>query len=131
MTYTKEEGGEMKYGKFDDPGSKRIINRIRYDTTKSDLISYWDNGCSQGDFGWCQEWLYKTPKRPHAPHGGSWFLHGLGGPASRYASCGEGDRASSDGGGLIPLTENEAIEWCEEHDQEALEEHFKEKIQDA
>ena len=108
---------------------KKIINGKRYDTKTAILIGAADN-FRQGvdsvtDFAYWEASLYRTKRS------GAFFLAGRGGPMSRFAqSCGQ----NSWGGGedLIPLTEEEALEWAEAHlDPEAIEEHFEELIEDA
>ncbi len=95
---------------------KRIIDGKRYDTETAEQIAEWDNGHYGSDFRSCEEALYRTKK-------GQYFTAGSGGPLSKYAqSCGNG---TSGGEGLILLDEQEAREWCENHNcVEALEKHF-------
>lgn len=85
---------------------KKIINGKKYDTeTASEIWCYW-NGLSITDFHYKKERLYKKKT-------GEFFLYGEGGGLSGYA------RHYGDGWGfgekIIPLTENEAKEWAEEH----------------
>jgi len=104
---------------------RAIINRKRYDTDTATKIAFWSNGASYGDFNRCEESLYQTK-------GGAFFLCGEGGGLSKYACSIEGGRASGSGSEIIPLTQPEALDWCEEHDQgDAIEEHFAAEITDA
>lgn len=55
---------------------KKIIDGKLYDTATAKKIAEWDNGRC-GTFWEECETLYRTPK-------GTYFLHGWGGPMSRY-----------------------------------------------
>ena len=83
---------------------KKIINGRKYDTETATKIDVWDN--NRAGFSFCYEALYckKT---------GEFFLHGAGGPMSKYAeSCGDN---RTTGETIIPLTEQRAKEWMENH----------------
>ena len=86
---------------------KKIISGKLYDTETAKGIAVWSNGRSYRDFNHCVETLYK--KRT-----GEYFLHGVGGPMSKYAvSCGQNQWS---GGALItPLTLDNARKWAEEN----------------
>lgn len=103
---------------------KKIINGKRYDTDTAQAVANWDNGRYGGDFSAVAETLYLTKS-------GNWFLHGTGGPMSKYArAC--GDNSWTGGTRIIPMTADEARKWLEEHDcVSALEEHFSAEIVDA
>ena len=103
---------------------KKIINMKRYDSKKSELVSTWSNGGHRSDFWHCTESLYRTS-------GGNWFLHGEGGPLTRFACACEGGRMTTDGEDIVPITEDEVAAWLAEHDVEACERHFPKKLQDA
>jgi hypothetical protein len=97
---------------------RKIINGIAYDTEKAQLIHDWDNGRGSRDFSACNEMLYKTKA-------GRWFLHGRGGPNSRWAED-EGNNARTGGQDIVPMTEEAAKSWLEEHSPaELYEQHFK------
>lgn len=102
---------------------KKIINGKIYDTSTAEHVGGWNNNCSTSDFGYCSEDLYR--KRT-----GEFFLHGEGGPASKYAvSCGNNDW----GGGeqIIPLSYEAAQKWAEEHlDTDQYESIFGEVAED-
>lgn len=85
---------------------KKVIKGKLYDTDTAQLVGEWDNGRYGSDFGRCEEALYK--KRT-----GEFFLHGRGGPMSRYATI-RGSEAT-DGEEIAPLTYTEAQKWAEEH----------------
>lgn len=83
----------------------RNINGRRYDTATATLIGTWDNG-EAGGLDYCAETLYRK-------RSGEYFLHGEGGPRSRYnKSAGNGNWAGSEQ--IIPLTYSAAVEWAEE-----------------
>jgi hypothetical protein len=83
---------------------KKIINGKKYDTETATPIGQYNNGKAVNDFRYYWEQLYR--KRT-----GEYFLHGKGGPMSKYAhSAGDG----YDGGEkIIPLSQDEAREWAE------------------
>jgi DNA polymerase III sliding clamp (beta) subunit (PCNA family) len=83
----------------EDSKMKKVINGKLYDTETAELIGTGgSNGRSRTDFQWCDESLYKTKN-------GRFFLAGYGGPMTRYSRGGED---------IIPLTEKEALQWCED-----------------
>lgn len=86
---------------------KVIKNGKKYDTETAKKIAEWSNNYNYRDFQWCEETLYR--KRT-----GEYFLHGEGGPMSKYAeSC--GNNSWSGGSRIIPLTYEAAIKWAENH----------------
>jgi hypothetical protein len=59
------------------------------------------------DFGYWEETLYRKTT-------GEFFLHGAGGPSSKYARpCGSNGRCG--GSDILPFTEEEAKRWAEEN----------------
>lgn len=86
---------------------KKIISGKVYDTSTANELGRWSNGGSTGDFDYCEETLYR--KRT-----GEFFLHGEGGPRSRYSRC-SGNNEWSWGEEIIPLTFDAARQWAEEH----------------
>lgn len=97
---------------------KKIINGKKYNTeTAKECGSYW-NGLSVRDFSHFYETLYKKKT-------GEFFLHGQGGPSSRYhGHCGD---LCCGGQKIVPLTIDEAKEWVERHlDADDYEEIFGE-----
>jgi hypothetical protein len=81
----------------------KVIGGKKYDTeTATHLGSYQEPYPS--DFKLMRESLYRTAK-------GAYFLAGKGGGLSKYAKS-DGDKRS-EGSGIIPLTEAEALAWCE------------------
>lgn len=96
---------------------KKIIRGRRYDTeTAKEIGSDSYNGSSR-DFQWWSETLYRKST-------GEFFLHGEGGPASRYREL-SGQNSWSGGEKIIPLSPEEARQWAEDHlDTETYEEAF-------
>ena len=84
---------------------KQIIKNKLYDTDTAKLI-----GCDSSrtsDFSRWTEKLYR--KRT-----GEYFIHGEGGPMSRYAvACGNNEWEG--GSKIIPLSFEKACEWAEKH----------------
>lgn len=102
---------------------KKIINGKVYDTDTAKKMASWSDGLSFRDFTHVEEILYQ--KRT-----GEFFIHGAGGPASRYAVP-TGQNSWSGGEKIIPLTWNSAREWAEEHlDADDYEEIFGEVSED-
>lgn len=95
---------------------KKIIDGRRYDTdTAKEMGS--DSFSNRRDFHYWMETLYRK-------NTGEFFLHGEGGPMSRYAVS-EGQNGWSGGEKIIPLSLEAAKSWCEEHlDADAYEEIF-------
>ena len=102
---------------------KRIIDGKRYNTETALHIGTWDNNLSSSDFSFCTSRLYRTKT-------GRYFLHGDGGPNSRWASsCGD-MRGSGDG--IEVLTEDDAFTWAQQHlDSDEIEAGFGRMIEDA
>ena len=104
---------------------KSIINGKRYDTDKAIEIGFADAGCSRTDFKWWTASLYKTPRA------GRFFLAGEGGPMTVFKRS-HPDGGWGYGGGIIPMTDNDAMAWAErELGAETVEEHFVDQIEDA
>ena len=85
----------------------KIINGKRYDTATATKVASASSGGSWGDFNHWEETLYR--KRT-----GEYFLHGEGGPMTRYAKS-TGQNSWSGGEDLIPLSYESARAWAEEH----------------
>jgi hypothetical protein len=102
---------------------KATINRLVYDTNTAEELANESYGY-QTDFNHWSETLYKTKK-------GNYFLFGEGGALSKYAEpC--GNNCYGGGDRIIPLTEEEALEWCELHGwQIIIDKHFKHLIEEA
>jgi len=85
---------------------KRIIEGRMYNTETAKLLAGGSNGLPRNDFYYWEEDLYRTKS-------GAYFLHGRGGPASRYAVS-SGQNSWSGGQQIIPLPAEQAREWAEE-----------------
>ena len=95
---------------------KKIINGRRYDTTSAKEVGY-DYYSNPGDFSYWRETLYRK-------NTGEFFLHGEGGPNSRYAET-VGLNEWSGGERIMPLSLEDAQKWAEEHlDADEYEEIF-------
>lgn len=100
-----------------------IIGGKRYDTERANWVASYGNGYSVTDFEHYNEDLYVTKS-------GNWFLHGKGGPMTKYA-CAMGDMTTG-GEKIVPLTKKEVIQWMEDHEEyEGLEHYFPDSIVDA
>ena len=85
---------------------KKIIDGKRYDTDTAKAVGY-DSYSNPRDFNFWEETLYQKKT-------GEFFLHGEGGPNSKYAkTCGLNEW--SGGEKLIPLTYRAASDWAEKH----------------
>ena len=85
---------------------KKIINGKLYDTDTAKSLGYAYHGSSNDFAYWC-ETLYK--KRT-----GEFFLHGEGGPHSRYAVS-QSENTWGGGEKIIPLSYKAAQEWAIQH----------------
>ena len=86
---------------------RKIISGRSYDTETAEKKADWWNGLSMSDFSYVREWLYRKKN-------GEFFLHGEGGPASRYAKAVD-KNSWEKGEKIIPLTYEEAQQWAEGH----------------
>lgn len=95
----------------------KIIKGRKYDTATAREVADWANNYDYRDFSHCSETLY-------CKRTGEYFLHGVGGPATKYAVS-AGQNSWSGGEKIIPLDYEEAREWAEKHmDGEAYEAEF-------
>ena len=82
----------------------KIIKGILYNTSTATLIG--GNGYSHpGDLRYCYEALYRKKS-------GEYFLHGMGGPLSKYSKS-VGTNETSGNEMIIPMTYAEARDWAE------------------
>lgn len=85
---------------------KKIINGKLYNTETARKVGGWDNNITDNLY-WTSETLYQKQR-------GEFFLHGEGGPGSKYAEpSGQGNWSS--GEKIIPLSYDAAQAWAEEH----------------
>jgi hypothetical protein len=103
---------------------KKIIQGKRYDTEKATLIGVATSFVGKTDFRWFLESLYVTPRS------GVYFVHGQGGPMSRWSQrVGNG---YSNGEGILPLNREDALRWAEQHlSPDDVEKFFGDVIEDA
>lgn len=103
---------------------KKIINGKVYDTETAQQLAYWENMPDVRDFHQYNETLYRKKT-------GEYFLHGEGGPMTKYART-VGTNSWSGGERIMPLSFAEAQAWAEEHlDGEEYEEIFGEVTEDG
>ena len=104
---------------------KKTINGIRYDTDSATLIGSDESNLPTSDFHHWSEALYISPRS------GRYFLAGEGHALTKYGKINEnGDRHA--GETIIPMSQAQALEWAEQHlDQEIIDEHFSDIIEDA
>ena len=104
---------------------KTTINSLTYNTDTADELASDSGGGYCNDFHHWEETLYRTKKGNH-------FLHGTGGPCSRYSEPSGDGNSRGGGSAIIPLTEAEALEWCEEHGlEDTINTYFNHLTQDA
>ena len=87
---------------------KKIIEGKRYNTETATYIGrYRTDTMSRRDFRYLEEELYQKRTK-------EFFLYGEGGAMTKYAKYVEGC-GYTDGEKIIPLSEDEARDWVEEH----------------
>jgi len=97
---------------------KKYLSGHRYDTETAKKLAS-DSFSNRRDFHWWSEELYRNKS-------GMYFLHGTGGPASRYAVS-TGDNGWDGGEKIIELSPEAARSWAEEHlDADKVDEIFGE-----
>lgn len=96
---------------------KKIINGKKYDTDTAQSVGQWDNG-RYTDFSFVSEELYRKKT-------GEFFIHGEGGPMSKYAE--HAGNTTCSGEQIHPISWEAAREWVEEHlDVDTYEKFFGE-----
>ena len=86
---------------------KQVIEGKTYNTETAKEIASYGNSLAMSDFRYFDETLFRTKK-------GAYFLSGEGGAMSKYSRpCGD---MTGGGEGIIVLSVQEALEWCEQHD---------------
>ncbi len=86
---------------------KKIIEGRVYNTDTAELVGEWANTYNTRDFNFCIENLYRKKT-------GEFFIHGRGGPMSRYAVS-VGGNAMSGSEQIKPISFEYAKQWAEEH----------------
>ena len=102
---------------------KKMIDKKMYNTeTAVEIADFW-NGLGPRDFDNESETLYLTKS-------GNWFLHGVGGPFTQYATCTGNMKSGSEK--IIPLSIDKVIKWCELRDEyHVIEKYFPSHISEA
>ena len=85
---------------------KKVIDGKVYNTATAEEIGS-DGSGNFSDFRFWEETLYRTKK-------GSYFMHGTGGPMSKYAIS-VGNNSTGGSSEISVLTEEEAFDWASEH----------------
>lgn len=102
---------------------KKVIDGRIFDTEKATRVAFHDNGRSDSDFRTESEGLYRTGR-------GAWFLAGEGGALTKYRQQ-FGDMWGY-GEAIIPLTDEEALKWLEDHGRTQLaEKYFEDVLKEA
>ena len=102
---------------------KAVINGLRYDTEKAELIGEADFGYRK-DFRYFEETLYCTAS-------GRFFLAGEGGPLTRWARI-NADNSKSGGKGIVAMDKIEALAWAEKNlTAEQIENAFADDLLEA
>lgn len=84
----------------------KVIDGAKYNTSAAKFLG--GHGYSNpGDFSYYDESLYRTKA-------GKYFLHGEGGPMSKYAKS-TGQNNWSGGSAILPMSRTSAMEWAEEN----------------
>lgn len=86
---------------------KKIINGKMYNTETAKALGTAYSNAPVNSFEYWEETLYKKKN-------GEYFLHGHGGPTSRYAEYTDVNTWSG-GEKFTPLTETEAMKWAERY----------------
>lgn len=96
---------------------QKIIGGKRYNTETAKYIGSAQSNCGVTDFKYFEESLYLKKT-------GEFFLHGEGGPASKYAKEFDGSMWGDEK--IIPLSQEEARDWGEKYlEVEKYEEVFE------
>jgi hypothetical protein len=102
---------------------KKVIEGKMYNTETATLLAAYRYG-QYGDFKYYSEELYVTTK-------GNYFLYGEGGALSPYAEHFGGGN-SCEGENIVPLSRQEAYDWCEENGRtKTIEKYFSDLVEEA
>lgn len=83
----------------------KVINGRRYNTETATKVAEWENMDNVTDPHWYKEDLFRKKN-------GEFFIHGVGGPASKYSKA-TGMNSWSGDEKIVPITYDEAKEWAE------------------
>lgn len=86
---------------------KKIINGKLYNTDTARQVGTWSNSSDCSDLSWVEESLYQKKT-------GEFFLHGQGGPNTRYAQQLEASQWTS-GETISLVSYDSARQWAEDH----------------
>ena len=86
---------------------KKIINGKLYNTDTARQVGTWSNSADCNDLSWVEESLYQKKT-------GEFFLHGQGGPNTRYAQQLEASHWTS-GETISLVSYDSARQWAEDH----------------
>lgn len=95
---------------------RKIIGGKRYNTGTAEYLATVKSSCVPGEPHYWEEKLYRKQT-------GEYFLHGRGGKLSRYSEM-TADNEWIGSGKIIPLSDEAARAWAEEH----LEEEERERV---
>lgn len=103
---------------------KKIINGKVYDTEKAKFLATWKSYGSWRDFNHIEESLYQKKT-------GEFFLHGEGGPATKYAET-VGQNEWGFGERIMPMSYEDARKWAEKQlEADEYEKIFGEVIEET
>ena len=104
---------------------KKIIGGKRYNTETAVEIAVWEPYYDYRDFNYIREALYRKKT-------GEYFLHGEGGPLTKYREPVEDPNTWGYGEKIIPLTIEKAKKWADEHmDADEYEKIFEVEEEDS
>lgn len=86
---------------------KKIINGKLYNTDTARQVGTWSNSADCNDLSWVEESLYQKKT-------GEFFLHGQGGPNTRYAQQLEASQWTS-GETISLISYDSARQWADDH----------------
>ena len=86
---------------------KKVISGARYDTDTAKRLGHWESDRDYTSFTHTEESIYRTKA-------GRWFLYGTGNATTVYASR-KTDGWAGPGEQIIPLSEDAARQWAEQH----------------
>lgn len=85
---------------------KQVINGMKYDTATAERIARFENTSDTSDTKYVRETLYRTPNDRY-------FIAGKGGAESKYSEPAVGGGLTG-GSDMRTVSEDDALEWCEE-----------------